>query len=314
MRVTLLGTIGWMPSDRRETTCFACRAGDSLFIFDAGTGLRRLREPAQAALLDGARDVHLFLTQYHLDHVCGLEYLPGVLPGRGLVIHAPAAELNGVEPERAVAGLLRRPYNPRDWEELTNLRLEPVVAGPNEIAGHTVRVRAQQHSDVSVAYRVDDASCWPPTPGSTPGRWSSPRVSAFCCTRPGTTPPTRAPTRRRRSCWPATPPTAKPAPSPAWPPTRESAASCRCTSTRCTTRPITPPSRPPPAPSSRARTCCQTARSSTRTATFDTLGPGRRQASGGPGLIPFRSKRFLVVALVIAALVVFLLPAFVAFR
>ena len=157
MRVTLLGTMGWMPSDRRETTSFACRTGDSLFIFDAGTGLRRLREPAQAALLDGARDIHLFLTHYHLDHVCGLAYLPGVLPGRGLVIHAPAAELNGVDPERAVAGLLRRPYNPRDWEELTDVRLEPVVAGANEIAGHTVCVRAQQHSDVSVAYRVDDA-------------------------------------------------------------------------------------------------------------------------------------------------------------
>ena len=157
MRVTLLGTMGWMPSDRRETTCVAGRAGDSLFIFDAGTGLRRLREPAQAALLDGARDVHLFLTHYHLDHVCGLAYLPGVLPGRGLVIHAPAAELNGVDPEGAVAGLLRRPYNPRDWEDLTDLRLEPVVAGANEIAGHTVRVRAQHHSDVSVAYRVDDA-------------------------------------------------------------------------------------------------------------------------------------------------------------
>jgi ribonuclease BN (tRNA processing enzyme) len=157
MRVTLLGTIGWMPSDRRETTCFACRAEDSLLIFDAGTGLRRLREPAQAALLDGARDVHLFLTHYHLDHVCGLAYLPGVLPGRGLVIHAPTAELNGVDPERAVAGLLRKPYNPRDWEELTDLRLEPVVAGANEVDGHSVRVRAQQHSDVSVAYRVDDA-------------------------------------------------------------------------------------------------------------------------------------------------------------
>jgi ribonuclease BN (tRNA processing enzyme) len=157
MRVTLLGTMGWMPSDRRETTCFACRAEDSLFIFDAGTGLRRLREPAHAALLEGARDVHLFLTHYHLDHVCGLAYLPGVLPGRSLVIHAPAAELNGVDPERAVAGLLRRPYNPRDWEELTDLSLEPIVAGANKIAGHTVRVRAQQHSDVSVAYRVDDA-------------------------------------------------------------------------------------------------------------------------------------------------------------
>jgi len=156
MRVTLLGTIGWMPSDRRETTCFACRAGDSLFIFDAGTGLRRLRDPAHVALLDGARDVHLFLTHYHLDHVCGLAYLPGVLPGRELAIHAPTADVNGVDPERAVADLLRRPYNPRDWEDLAGLRLEPVSAGANEIAGHSVLVRAQQHSDVSVAYRVDD--------------------------------------------------------------------------------------------------------------------------------------------------------------
>jgi ribonuclease BN (tRNA processing enzyme) len=157
MRVTLLGTSGWMPSEHRETTCFACRNEDSLFIFDAGTGLRRLREPAQAALLDGVRDIHLFLTHYHLDHVCGLAYLPGVLPGRKLVIHAPAAELNGVDPEGAVAGLLRRPYNPRDWDELSELRLEPIVAGANEIAGHVVQARAQQHSDVSVAYRVDDA-------------------------------------------------------------------------------------------------------------------------------------------------------------
>ena len=157
MRVTLLGTIGWMPSDRRETTCFACRSHDDLLIFDAGTGLRRLRDPAQAALLDGVQQVHLFLTHYHLDHVCGLAYLPGVLPGRRLVIHAPAQTLNGVDPEGAVGGLLRKPYNPRDWEDLEDVSVSPVPPEGEVVAGHTVRVRAQQHSDISVAYRVDDA-------------------------------------------------------------------------------------------------------------------------------------------------------------
>ena len=29
MQVTLLGTMGWMPSERRETTCTACRDGDA---------------------------------------------------------------------------------------------------------------------------------------------------------------------------------------------------------------------------------------------------------------------------------------------
>jgi ribonuclease BN (tRNA processing enzyme) len=156
MHVTLLGTAGWMPTQHRETTCFATRADDALLIFDAGTGLRRLNDPAYAPLLDGVRDIHLFLTHYHLDHVCGLAYLPGVLPGRRITIHAPAASLSGIEPEVALSGLLRRPYNPHDWKDLTHLRVEPIEAA-SSVAGTTVRVRAQTHSDVSVAYRVDDA-------------------------------------------------------------------------------------------------------------------------------------------------------------
>ena len=42
MDVTLLGTMGWLPRDARETTCFAVREGPTLLVFDAGTGLRRL--------------------------------------------------------------------------------------------------------------------------------------------------------------------------------------------------------------------------------------------------------------------------------
>jgi len=157
VRVTLLGTMGWMPREGRETTCLACRDGDALLIFDAGTGLRRLLEPAHAALLVNDPEVHLFLTHYHLDHVCGLAYLPGVLPNRRVTIHAPAAGITGIDPEAAVAGLLRRPYNPRDWEELSDLRVAALAPGANEIAGHIVNVRAQKHSDVSVAFRLDDS-------------------------------------------------------------------------------------------------------------------------------------------------------------
>ena len=157
MRVKLLGTMGWMPSDRRETTCFACRDGDVLLLFDAGTGLRRLLQPAHAPLLDGVRVVHLFLTHFHLDHVCGLAYLPGVVPGRELVIHAPSVEVTGVDPLAAVSGLVRKPYNPRDWTDLDGQSLETIPPPGVELAGHTIRLRLQQHSDPSVAYRIDDA-------------------------------------------------------------------------------------------------------------------------------------------------------------
>jgi ribonuclease BN (tRNA processing enzyme) len=156
MDVTLLGTLGWMPRGARETTCFAVRDGSSLMLFDAGTGLRRLLDPDHARLLDGAAEVHLFLSHYHLDHVCGLAYLSGVLPGREIVIHPPGEELTGVDPRAAVAELVRRPYNPVDLADMRRVRVQPTTAGENEIAGHVVRVRAQQHTDTSVSFRVDD--------------------------------------------------------------------------------------------------------------------------------------------------------------
>lgn len=156
MQVTLLGTAGWMPTDQRETTCFAARVGDTLLVFDAGTGLRRLLDRRHGELREDAAEIHIFLTHYHLDHVCGLAYLSGVFPQRQITIHAPAQALTGVDPETALSGLLRRPYNPHDWEELTHVKVEEI--GPDtEVAGRRIRVRLQNHSDASVAYRVDDA-------------------------------------------------------------------------------------------------------------------------------------------------------------
>lgn len=156
MDVTLLGTMGWMPRGTRETTCFAVRTDSDLLLFDAGTGLRRLLDPEHAYLVEGAAEVHLFLSHYHLDHVCGLAYLSGVLPGRDVVIHPPGEALTGVDPLAAVAGLVRRPYNPVDLIEMRRVRVEPTREGENDVAGHVVRVRPQQHTDISVSFRLDD--------------------------------------------------------------------------------------------------------------------------------------------------------------
>jgi ribonuclease BN (tRNA processing enzyme) len=156
MEVTLLGTNGWMPRGARETTCFAVRTGRTLLVFDAGTGFRRLLDPEHAALLDDAEQIQLFLSHYHLDHVCGLAYLSGVLPGKDIVIRPPAEAITGVDPYAAVAGLVRKPYNPVDLADMSNVRVQPTAEGENEVAGHTLRVRRQQHSDTSVSVRLDD--------------------------------------------------------------------------------------------------------------------------------------------------------------
>lgn len=167
MDVTLLGTLGWMPRGARETTCFAVREGSVLLLFDAGTGLRRLLDPEHGGLLQGAAEVHLFLSHYHLDHVCGLAYLSGVLPGRDIVIHPPAEDLTGVDPVAAVSELVRRPYNPVDLADMRRVTVRP-AGRENEVAGHLIRLRPQRHSDTSVAFRLDDelviATDTPPDP------------------------------------------------------------------------------------------------------------------------------------------------------
>jgi ribonuclease BN (tRNA processing enzyme) len=146
-----------MPADARETTCIASRSGDELLVFDAGTGLRRLLDPAHASLLAGVRRVHLFLSHYHLDHTCGLAYLPGVFGSTPVTIHPPAMSVTGVDPHEALAGLLRKPYNPKDWQDLQGIEVEPLDEGSHDIAGHRVGTRRQEHSDVSLSFRVDDA-------------------------------------------------------------------------------------------------------------------------------------------------------------
>jgi ribonuclease BN (tRNA processing enzyme) len=156
MRLTLLGTQGWIPTPLRETTCIAVDDGPLLLIFDAGTGLGRFLQPPASLLLAEAREVHLFLTHYHLDHVCGLAYLPGIMAGRPLTVHVPDATLNGVDPEQGVPGLIRKPFNPRPWADHETFSLEVLYEGDNPVAGHVVRLRAQCHPDTTVAYRLDD--------------------------------------------------------------------------------------------------------------------------------------------------------------
>jgi ribonuclease BN (tRNA processing enzyme) len=159
MRLMLLGTRGWIPGAGRETTCVTVDHDGELLIFDAGTGLSRLLQAPGSSMLESARHVRLFLTHFHLDHVCGLAYVPGIFAGRSLTVHAPAQELTGVDPERAIAELIRAPYNPRPWAEIDAVRLTvaPLAAGDNHVGGHVVRVRVQQHTPPSVAYRLDDS-------------------------------------------------------------------------------------------------------------------------------------------------------------
>src|SRR6187551_3481532 len=85
MKLLLLGTAGYHPSESRHTACLMLpEAG---IVLDAGTGFFRVRQHLQTPTLD------ILLTHSHLDHVAGLTFLlstlyqqqvePVTIPGAG---------------------------------------------------------------------------------------------------------------------------------------------------------------------------------------------------------------------------------------
>lgn len=71
MRVVLLGTTGYHPSDERQTACLMLP--EVGVVLDAGTAMYRVRDYLATDSLD------IYVTHAHLDHVIGLTYLFDVL-------------------------------------------------------------------------------------------------------------------------------------------------------------------------------------------------------------------------------------------
>jgi ribonuclease BN (tRNA processing enzyme) len=152
MRAWLLGSAGWIPTDRRETACVLVRREADALLLDAGTGLRRL--VSEPALLDGVERLDVALTHFHLDHVCGLSYVPAlpVAP----VIWAPGRWLYDRPSEELLAPLRRAPLSPFDAAELGDVR--ELQAGEQRLGAFALRTRAQPHHWAPTAgLRVDDA-------------------------------------------------------------------------------------------------------------------------------------------------------------
>jgi len=67
MQIEFLGTGGFHPNERRHTACVLLP--EVGVAFDAGTSVFRL------ATRLNTKDLHVFLSHAHLDHICGLTYL-----------------------------------------------------------------------------------------------------------------------------------------------------------------------------------------------------------------------------------------------
>jgi ribonuclease BN (tRNA processing enzyme) len=71
MKLVLLGTTGYHPNERRHTPCMLLP--ECGVMLDAGTAMFRAPRYLQT------RDLHIFLSHIHLDHVVGLSYLLNIV-------------------------------------------------------------------------------------------------------------------------------------------------------------------------------------------------------------------------------------------
>ncbi len=144
MRLLLLGTTGYHPNAIRHTASFLFP--DLGLMFDAGTGVFRLRQHLTANALD------IYLSHAHLDHVVGLTFLLDQLAGRDLEhvrLHGRPEDLQAVEQH-----LFAEPLFP------VKLPYECLPLGPGgELVAGSGRLMhfPLSHPGGAVGYRID----WP---------------------------------------------------------------------------------------------------------------------------------------------------------
>ncbi len=143
MKLHLLGTAGYHPTERRHTACFMLP--EPGIVLDAGTGMFRVREHLHTRQLD------IFLTHAHLDHVVGLTYLFDVLADREMqrvTIHATPDKLAAIDQHllNELIFPVKLPYEMR-----------PLIQNAPLAGGGKLRHFPLAHPGGSVGFRLD----WP---------------------------------------------------------------------------------------------------------------------------------------------------------
>lgn len=161
----LLGSGGWIPTSRRETCSAYLREGDHVLVIDAGTGIHRLLENPD--LLEGAKQLDIVLTHFHLDHTAGLSYLPALplVP----VVWGPGALNYGTPTEDILGRLIGSPLFAATPAELT-ASIKEIPREPFEIGPFAIRSRTQRlHPDPTLALRIGDMLTYCTDTAADPG-------------------------------------------------------------------------------------------------------------------------------------------------
>jgi ribonuclease BN (tRNA processing enzyme) len=70
MEVIFLGTNGWYDTNTGNTICTLIKTNNQYILLDAGYGINKLDQ-----FIKRSNPIYLFISHFHLDHICGLHVL-----------------------------------------------------------------------------------------------------------------------------------------------------------------------------------------------------------------------------------------------
>lgn len=162
MKVKFWGTRGSIATPGQDTvkyggntSCVEVSEGDTLVIFDAGTGIRPLGIDLLKRANGGKIRGHLFISHFHLDHIQGFPFFtPVYVPGNSFTIYG--CEGAGKKLENIFVGQMSPEYFPVTLKEMpAEMKFVQLTTRPVQVNGWTVHPTYVNHPGLALGYRVD---------------------------------------------------------------------------------------------------------------------------------------------------------------
>ena len=130
------------------------RHDKTLFILDAGTGIRELGNSLLAKAKGGPIEGHIFITHTHWDHIQGFPFfIPAYIKGNHFQIYGP----HGIDRsfEKVLRALMDPDYFPVDVNDMASTIEFKEVRGPWTCEGVRIKTHFTNHPGMDLAYRFE---------------------------------------------------------------------------------------------------------------------------------------------------------------
>ena len=108
MKLSVLGSGGWIPNKKRQTCTYFMEIEGNLIFLDTGTGMSRLCN--YTSIFDNYSTINIIYSHYHLDHVIGLIYLPNWIKDHKVKIWGPGKSFYGRSCQRILSSIISSPF------------------------------------------------------------------------------------------------------------------------------------------------------------------------------------------------------------